>query len=415
MNLIRKTTLIVMISAGIFTSSACAQTQPIMEIPSEAGSGLDGRFWKKENLQLTGLSKEILHEINSKPADATFTATTLSYGGNDRLTVKEWLGKDAKSLAFSRDSEDFIMDGSIFSFTGLIAIPEAGEVHFRSSSDDGSIVWINGEKVISNDFYGAIPGNSPDGKVMFLSPGLYPIEIMFYNAGWRDYSGTRGEGIINFTVNGEPVNPNTLYSANTINSTIVFPSAAERLRPEKGTGLVGRFWKRQGEPLSGLAGEGLHTIANTPSHGMFTATRLKYSGNELLLMTDWLKEDSLNLLTFNNPEIANIDETLFSFKGLISIPKTGNTTFRISSDDGTIVWIGGQKVIDNDGYRAAPGATPDGTGLFLVSGLYPIEIFYYNGAYVDEEAGTRGEGILEFTVNGKDVDTATLYTVRVFN
>lgn len=404
-----------MIILGMFSILIHGQTQPILKIPDEIGSGLDGRYWKYTKGPMTKLEGDVIGTINDRPADASFIAKKMNYQRNDISLLVDWLGEDGESVTFSNKPVSPDVDGCIFSFTGFIAIPKAGEVKFRGASDDGCVVWIDGEKVIDNDGHGNAPGKNPDGKMVFKSPGLYPIEIVYYNGSWRDYLNRYGEGVFKFEVNGSPVKTETLYPATTINKSFIFPSAAKKIPVEKGDGLVGRLWKRTGKPLSGLKGEGIHIIKTTPSHGLFKATRLNYAGNELTLMTDWLKEDSASLAMYYETEIANIDECLFSFNGFIAIPKKGEVNFNISSDDGAILLIGGQEVITNDGYRAAPGPSPSGTAVFLKAGLYPIEILYYNGAYKDEEAGTRGEGIMKFSMNGKNVNPEILYPVTVTN
>ena len=400
------------IVTGMFVSMTYAQPLPVAVIPAEAGTGLDGRYWKYSG-PMTKLEGDVIGTIVTEPPHATFAAKKMSYARNDVSLLVDWLGEDGASVVFHNKPEIPDVDGSLLSFTGLIAIAEAGEVSFRSPTDDGSVVWIGGQKVIDNDGHGNAPGDAPDGKLRFGTPGLYTIEIVYYNGSWRDYLERFGEGVFNFEVNGSPVKMETLYPASTVNETIIYPSAAGKIPSEEGTGLVGRLWKRVGEPLAGLAGEGLDTIYKSKSHGMFTATRLNYAGNELTPMVDWLKEDGESLEYYYESEIADIDECLFSFNGFIAIPKAGKVSFRVASDDGAIVRIGGQTVIDNDGYRAAPGSAPDGTGIFLTPGLYSIEILFYNGAYKDEDAGTRGEGIMIFTVNGESVDVTTLYPIAV--
>lgn len=359
----------------MLASYTYGQIQPISSIPNKPGTGLDGRYWKYTKGPMAKLEGSVISTINERPADATFSAKTMSYQRNDISLLVDWLGEDGGSVVFTNKPESPDVDGAVFSFTGLIAIPKAGEVTFKSSTDDGSMVWIGGQKIIDNDGHGNAPGKNPDGKMSFKSAGLYPIEIDYYNGSWRDYLNRYGEGVFNFSVNGSPVKTETLYPANTIDISLIFPSSAKKIPTENGTGLVGRLWKRSGKPLSGLGGEGVHIIKTTPSHGLFTATRLSYAGNELTPMADWLKEDAESLAMYYETEIADIDECLFSFNGYIAITEKGEINFNISSDDGTILIIGGQKVIDNDGYRAAPGPSPGGRQYFQPLGFTPLRFY----------------------------------------
>ena len=104
---------------------------------------------------------------------------------NDLTPIRDWLLADGESYV----GADGNMDDGILSFTGYIRIDSPGEVDLRSESDDGSIIWIAGEKVVDNDGSHGAPGPAPDGTYNFESAGLYPIEIAWFNGDWTNDDG----------------------------------------------------------------------------------------------------------------------------------------------------------------------------------------------------------------------------------
>src|SRR5262249_18701102 len=67
-------------------------------------------------------------------------------------------------------------------WTGQINIPSTGLVSFRSESDDGSVVFIDGIKVVDNNFFQGAPGNAPNGSIT-LTAGLHIIEVDYMQGG----------------------------------------------------------------------------------------------------------------------------------------------------------------------------------------------------------------------------------------
>lgn len=64
------------------------------------------------------------------------------------------------------------------------------------------------------------------------------------------------------------------------------------------------------------------------------------------------------------------------FEGRLVVPTTGTYALRITSDDGSILWIDGQKVIDNDGVHAPRTVNAD---YVLTAGNHPFRLDYYQG------------------------------------
>ena len=103
------------------------------------------------------------------------------------------------------------MNDGLLSFTGYVRIDNPGEVDIRSESDDGSVIWIAGTKVVDNDGGHGAPGPSPDGSYNFESPGLYPIEIAWYNGNWTNDAGDHGGANLKVLAGGAK-SPVTFYT-----------------------------------------------------------------------------------------------------------------------------------------------------------------------------------------------------------
>lgn len=76
-------------------------------------------------------------------------------------------------------------------FRGSIIIPTTGTWSFRTSSDDGSDLWINGVRVVNND---GLHGNATATGTATLTAGTYSFECRFFeNTGssnlWAEWRG----------------------------------------------------------------------------------------------------------------------------------------------------------------------------------------------------------------------------------
>ncbi len=64
---------------------------------------------------------------------------------------------------------------------GYLRIDEADDYAFRTSSDDGSWVFVDGQLALDN---GGAHGPTPlAGVLKRLEPGLHPIEVKYFDAG----------------------------------------------------------------------------------------------------------------------------------------------------------------------------------------------------------------------------------------
>ena len=92
-------------------------------------------------------------------------------------------------------------------FEGLIDVPEDGVYTFATKSDDGSVLYINGEKVVDND--GSHAAISASGRIA-LKKGLHPYKLMYF----EDYEGEHlsWEWMTPSGKQMEPVPANILYA-----------------------------------------------------------------------------------------------------------------------------------------------------------------------------------------------------------
>ena len=93
---------------------------------------------------------------------------------------------------FATIAPSFTSTNNIVSrFNGQIVVNSAGTYTFATTSDDGSMLYIDGQTVVANNFY---QGANRRTGTLNLAPGLHDIEIGFYEGGGAnslvvDYSG----------------------------------------------------------------------------------------------------------------------------------------------------------------------------------------------------------------------------------
>src|SRR5262249_19031366 len=78
-------------------------------------------------------------------------------------------------------------------FTGKFNAPVAGTYNFDTGSDDGSMIWIDGNQVVSNNAFQPVTVKSGSAN---LTAGLHDIVIAFYQGtgGWGLYADVQVPG-----------------------------------------------------------------------------------------------------------------------------------------------------------------------------------------------------------------------------
>jgi S1-C subfamily serine protease len=91
------------------------------------------------------------------------------------------------------------------------------------------------------------------------------------------------------------------------------------------------------------------------------------------------------------------------FTGYIEVPRDGKYTFYTTSDDGSRLWIGGKRVVDNDGLH---GMQEHSGSVFLAAGKHSFKITFFEATGSEGlSASYSGPGISK-----REIPSSVLYT-----
>jgi hypothetical protein len=144
-----------------------------------SGAGLSGVI-------VTNFTGSSVNDGVGLTPDATFTATDINYGPNTD-SLAQFLDNngqtDGNTISNSVGSDG--VQSVYIQMNGYILLTGGTTYNFTSGSDDGSVLSIDGQTVVDNDFPQGFPGNAPNG-IMPITPaatGYYPIEIQYFQGG----------------------------------------------------------------------------------------------------------------------------------------------------------------------------------------------------------------------------------------
>jgi hypothetical protein len=154
-----------------------------------------------------------------------------------------------------------------------------------------------------------------------------------------------------------------------------------------GSGLNGSYF---GEPFSGSNANALSYIAGNSPLMTFTASEVDFPGGNTSVGDGTTLGSFLSVNGTNESTTAfnanNLSGQLFQFNGYLAVDAAGTVNFTLNSDDGSLLDIAGQTVLDNDGAHGYGG--PSGGAVFSAAGLYSISVTYW------EQGGGTGVGLL---------------------
>lgn len=181
-----------------------------------------------------------------------------------------------------------------------------------------------------------------------------------------DLATTTADAEIRYTLDGsEPTQNSTRYTA---------PVAVDRTLTLKAKGFLAGAADSRTLTLNAEKAVFLRPLAVTPSEA--GVRYCFYEGRcSRVAQIEQGKLTSSGVMA--SPSIAEApleDYYGYVFEGLIRIPEKGVWEFMTKSDDGSVLLIGGRKVVDNDGSHASIAATGR---VALEAGVYPYTLFYF--------------------------------------
>jgi hypothetical protein len=181
-----------------------------------------------------------------------------------------------------------------------------------------------------------------------------------------------------------------------------------------GTGLNGSYYKFATGYLTSLAMANQLIAAATGPTATFTTSAVCFPN-----CSNGVTAASATLESFLNGNIdnfaytvppwqipANTDHSALVLSGYIAITQAGTYNFNLGSDDGSLLTIGNQVVVDDSGLHAFQIVS--GSATFAAAGLYAINIQYFeNNGYTGLELwATNSAGSCIIGRNGNCIGTA---------
>lgn len=220
---------------------------------------------------------------------------------------------------------------------GQFQVATTGTYAFGTRSDDGSVLRIDGNVVVNNNFY---QGPTTRTGNAFLAAGIHNFEVLFFEGG----------GGSSLTV-GSAADPQNLPAGVTIVNHINFPQLQVDV-------YAGQRWDQGTGPNGGA-------LVNpaTPLLGSFIAPDVNF---DYATGSRW-------------SPFGRGDDYSASARGMLFVAADGNYNFGLNSDDGSWLFIDGVRVVNNGGFhgsnQAPPFGNPQATGAtFLTAGLHPFEV-----------------------------------------
>jgi hypothetical protein len=235
---------------------------------------------------------------------------------------------------------------------GEVNVPVDGEYGIRTTSDDGSLIIIDGQLIVDNDGWHGM--QTVEGSV-YLSAGPHTITIPFYEDGG-------GAGlVVEYNPLGQGWTDLTPDVLSPMNNQIVWCFYCGGLHFEAyeldGDAEMVMLTSDQSYPT--IQSNVWMNMEPTVSHGSL-AQEFNYGNDQAFI-------DEI-------PDFDSGDKYYMRWRGEITISEDGTYDFSTNSDDGSLVIIDGQLIVDNDGWHGMQ--TVEGS-VELSAGAHTITIPFY--------------------------------------
>ncbi|MGN6532526.1 MAG: PA14 domain-containing protein, partial [Ginsengibacter sp.] len=216
-------------------------------------------------------------------------------------------------------------------FTGYINVPTDGQYTFYLSSDDGSVLYIDGVQVVNNDGVHALIQQS---NSIGLQAGFHTISVGYFQR----------TGDVGLQVS---------YSG---------PGISQQLIPSSALYIV--------------SNNNLLPAVN-PSNPVNGMNYSYYEASNYNVVPDFTSVTPVKTGNVNNFDITvanRPNQFAMNFTGYINVPTDGQYTFYLSSDDGSVLYIDGVQVVNNDGVHAL---VQQSNSIGLQAGFHTISVGYF--------------------------------------
>ncbi len=364
-------------------------------------SGLRGRYIYSQvaggSSGETSSVSNALRIVNSQEPDGDF----LVYGGIDYRSggsygggnLGGFFGEDRPASTTSGQTDDnFIvnLEGYIEIEPNLDQDPTTSgiQVDLELFSDRGSKLWIDGAEVLSRDGFPSTSGtDSATTTYTFNTPGLHRIQLVGFNDG--------GDARLELQVNGSTDYGDLLFHQ----------SDSGTLQPH----LNGEFYDLHGHTDEVRFVE--DRFDTYDHHAEFVSLTGSHTGSGTL--GGFLGVEGTDYTAFHQPQDKDIslnistgmaDESLLGIgmdraqihlDGVIQVLEADDldgdlsngiqVAFTTSSDDGSVLYVDNDLVVNNDGSHGAPGpgAGPE-VHTFFHEGFHELDLYYFEGAGGEE-------------------------------
>jgi autotransporter-associated beta strand protein len=175
----------IILSGGLLSLSPATSTSASLA----TGIGLVAQYYTPDNIQTPINNSGLAGMLATLATDTKLGTAFTSAGGNASLN---WPNNgDGNGPAFANLGFTSHNDNYDVAMSGMITLAQAGTYTFSTSSDDGSMLWINGQTVVNNNNYQGV--TTKTGTFVVTTSGVFPIVIGYYqggggNAFYADYT-----------------------------------------------------------------------------------------------------------------------------------------------------------------------------------------------------------------------------------
>ncbi|HVY68851.1 MAG TPA: PA14 domain-containing protein [Verrucomicrobiae bacterium] len=257
-----------------------------------------------------------------------------------------------KDINFASTTEAFpgtkMVDNFYIRWTGRLRVGKAGAYTFTLESDDGSRLFIDGKQVVDN---GGTHSMEEKSEKVTLTAGDHDLKVEFFES--EEDAGC----ILSWEADGlkkETVPAGVLFHAVKGDGP---GAAADNGKP----GLLAEYYS---------LGESMDDFPTLKSGDKPKVTRVDNQINFESTQDAW-------------PGTDLVDYFYARWTGKINIPKAGEYTFFLESDDGSRMSIDGKQIIDNGGVH---GMEEKDANITLTAGPHAIKVEFFEN---DVDAGCK--------------------------